>query len=457
MKPNTLSLVLFVLFTYVALSPIVQAVNPPPDGGYPNFTTAEGTNALKNLTTGSANTAIGWFSLFGDTTASFNTGVGAGTLLFNNGDQNTAVGVAALLSNTTGSFNTATGVSALSSNTTGVSNNAFGWGALLSNTTGTNNTAIGVRALQSNTEGVSNVAVGEAALSDTTTGDNNTATGYQALSSNTTGIANTAIGFQALRDNNTDFSNTAIGYQALLHNTGGANTAIGHSSLLNNTTGAANTVLGIGAGISLTTGDGNVCIGAAIAGVAGESNTTRIRNIYASVAAERAVYVNSDNKIGTMASSRRFKEEIKPMEKASEVLFALKPVSFRYKKEFDARRSPMFGLIAEDVAQVDPDLVSRNEKGEVDTVRYDAVNAMLLNEFLKEHRKNEEQQTTIAMLKTTDAKQEAIIARQQKQIDALTAGLQKVSAQLEAKKPAPQTVLNTGVRSASGEVLGNNR
>lgn len=146
------------------------------------------------------------------------------------------------------------------------------------------------------------------------------------------------------------------------------------------------------------------------------------------MAAERAVYVNSDNKIGTMASSRRFKEEIKPMEKASEVLFALTPVNFRYKKEFDAGRAPMFGLIAEDVAQVDPDLVSRNEKGEVDTVRYEQINVMLLNEFLKAHRRMEEQDATIA--------------RQQQQIDALTAGLQKVSAQLELGKSAPQTVLN---------------
>jgi hypothetical protein len=146
------------------------------------------------------------------------------------------------------------------------------------------------------------------------------------------------------------------------------------------------------------------------------------------VANGRAVYVNSDHKLGTLASSRRFKEEIKPIGQASEVLFALKPVRFRYKKEFDAGRVPMLGLIAEDVEQVDPHLGSRNEKGEAETVRYEQINAMLLNEFLKEHRKNEEQEATIARL--------------QKQIEALTAGLQKVSARLEASKPARQMVLN---------------
>jgi len=172
-----------------------------------------------------------------------------------------------------------------------------------------------------------------------------------------------------------------------------------------------------------------------VVGVAGESNTTRIKNVYSSAASGRAVYVNSDNKIGTLVSSRRFKEHIKAMDKASEAILALRPVSFRYKKEIEANGAKMFGLIAEDVEKVDPDLVTRNEKGEAETVRYEAVNAMLLNEFLKEHRKNEEQYATITDLKST-------VAQQQKQIDALTAGLQKVSAQLELNKSEPQTVVN---------------
>jgi hypothetical protein len=150
-----------------------------------------------------------------------------------------------------------------------------------------------------------------------------------------------------------------------------------------------------------------------------------------------------------MASSRRYKDEIKPMEKASEVLFALKPVSFRYKKEFDAGRLPMFGLIAEDVEQVDPDLVSRNKKGEVETVRYEQINAMLLNEFLKEHRRVQEQEATIALLQSADAKQEATISDLQKDVEVLTAQLkeqatqiQKVSAQVELGKSKPRTVVS---------------
>jgi Chaperone of endosialidase len=135
-------------------------------------------------------------------------------------------------------------------------------------------------------------------------------------------------------------------------------------------------------------------------------------------------------------SSAQFKEAIKPMDKASEAILALKPVTFHYKKEVDPDGIPQFGLVAEDVETVNPDLVVRDEDGKVTTVRYEAVNAMLLNEFLKEHKRVEEQQSKIE-------KQEAAIARQQKQIEALTAGLQKVSAQLEASKPAPQTVLNS--------------
>jgi hypothetical protein len=186
--------------------------------------------------------------------------------------------------------------------------------------------------------------------------------------------------------------------------------------------------LGASAGANLTTGSGNVCLGASVYGNAGESNTTWIKNIYVSVASGRAVYVNADNKIGTLVSSRRFKEEIKPMDKASEAILALKPVTFRYKKEVESNGSIMFGLIAEDVEKADSDLVTRNENGEAETVRYEAVNAMLLNEFLKEHRKVQEQGATIARL--------------EKQVEILAAGLQKVSAQLELSKPAPQTVLS---------------
>jgi Chaperone of endosialidase len=390
MKIIRLSQIAFVIFC-IGPAPKTQAVFPPPDGGYPGGNTAEGQNALLSLTTGGFNTAIGYLSLRSNTTGSFNTATGAGTLLANTADQNTATGVGALLSNTMGAKNTANGVL-----------------ALFSNSIGNLNTANGCQALYSNT-----------------TGGTNTANGFQALSGNTTGGGNTATGIQALFSNATGTSNTAAGAFALA-----------------NTTGDGNTGLGSNAGLSLTTGDGNVCIGAGVFGVAGESNTTRIRNLYASVANGRAVYVNSDNKIGTLACSRRFKEEIKPMDQASEVLFALKPVSFRYKKEFDAEGAPMFGLIAEDVEQVDPDLVSRNEKGEVQTVRYEQINAMLLNEFLKEHKKVEEQQAQIAALNSRVATQEAIIAqekqefretiaRQENEIHALSATLKEQAAQIQ--------------------------
>jgi trimeric autotransporter adhesin len=430
----------------------VQAVVPPPDGGYPNFTTAEGQNALFSLTTGAANTAVGWFSLFSDTEGSFNTATGAGALLFNTADQNTAFGAAALLFNTTGFQNTAVGAAALLNNTEGGANTAIGDAALRDNTTGFGNTATGVQALLTNTTGDTNTANGNNALANNTTGDANTATGYQALLANTTSNSNTANGSQALRSNATGGGNTANGAQALYHNIIGANntangvsalfnndggsgnTANGYQALVNNINGSSNTAAGQDAGFNIT-GNGNVCIGANVSGAAGVNNTTWIRNVYGSVASDRAVYVNSDNKVGTLASSRRYKEQIKSMDKASEAILALKPVTFRYKQELDPHHVPMFGLIAEDVGKVNPDLVTRSKKGEVETVRYDAVNAMLLNEFLKEHRKNEEQQATIARLIATDT-------RQQKQIEALTAALQKVSAQIELTKPTPQTVLN---------------
>src|SRR2546430_1391353 len=358
-----------------ALSPTAGAVLPAPDGGYAGSNTAEGDNALYSLTPGN--------------------GMGAG---------NTAIGWEALVYTTIGNFNTANGYAALYKNTTGNNNTAIGASALYKNTTGTENTANGFDALFSNT-----------------TGTDNTANGGNALFS-TTGIQNTAAGYNALYYNTTGAGNTAEGFRALYHNTGSNN--IG---------------LGFNAGLNLTSGSGNVCIGAGVFGVAGESNTTRIRNVYSSVASARAVYVNSDNKVGTLASSRRFKDEIKPMDKASETILALKPVTFRYKKKIEPNGAIMFGLIAEEVEKVDPDLVTRNDKGEAETVRYDAVNAMLLNEFLKEHRKVEEQQASITELRN---ELQANAARQQEQIEALTAGLQKVSAQLELKQRAPQTVKN---------------
>jgi trimeric autotransporter adhesin len=385
------------------------------------------------------NTFLGEDALLSDTTGSRNTALGSEALQNNTtGGFNTAIGSQALVNNITGSFNTANGYFALASNITGSDNTANGSGALYSNK-GSNNTATGSSALFTNTTGINNTASGSGALIRNTTGSSNTANAVGALSSNSTGFQNTANGVNTLYNNTTGFRNTANGNHALYSNAAGSNnTAEGFQALYYNT-GSDNVGLGFNAGNSLTTGSGNVCIGSGVLGVANESNTTRIRNVYASAASGRAVYVNADNKIGTLVSSRRFKEQIEPMDKASEAILALKPVTFHYKKEIESGGSVMFGLIAEDVEKVDPDLVTRNEKGEAETVRYEAVNAMLLNEFLKEHRKVEEQQATITELKK---ELQANAARQQKQIEALTAGLQKVSAQIEVFKRAPQTVLN---------------
>ncbi len=278
--------------------------------------------------------------------------------------------------------------------------------------------------------------------------NNNTADGHDALFSNTTAIRNTATGSFALFSNTTGPNNTAIGYFALFSNTtGNSNTASGYDALLNNTTGIGNIALGNFAGANLTTGDNNIDVGNV--GVAGESNAIRIGTIGIQTATYIAgimgrtapmgtpVFTNANGQLGTTPSSARFKDEIKPMDKASEAILALKPVTFRYKKELDPDGIRQFGLVAEDVAKVNPDLVIRDAEGKIYTVRYEAVNAMLLNEFLKEHRTIEEQKATIAQLKQDF---QSRLAEQQKQIQALTAGLQKVSTHLELSKPAAQTV-----------------
>ena len=416
-----------ILILCIGLLPKMQAVVPAPDGGYPGGNTAEGQKALQSNTTGGFNAAVGYFSLFANTTGSFNTAVGAAALDLNTGDNNTAVGAAALLLNTTGFENVAVGTDALVHNGTGSRNTANGAFAL-ANTTGSFNTAVGDNALFSNTIGTEN-----------------TAAGASALSANTEGSFNTAIGVGALNMN---------------------------------TTGASNTALGNAAGLSIT-GDGNVCIGALVIGAAGLNDTTWIRNInttpqgFISGTNNYVTVRMSDGRLGfssagftTAVSSRRYKEDIKPMDKASEALLALKPVTFRLKGQLDPSHRPQWGLIAEDVEKVNPDLVDRNSKGEVESVRYDMVNAMLLNEFLKEHRKVEEQQAMIRRFETTEAKQVATItelkstvAQQQKGLQIVTARLdeqaaqiQKVSAQLaaanpfdgglEASKAAPQVVNN---------------
>jgi uncharacterized coiled-coil protein SlyX len=315
------------------------------------------------------------------------------------------------------------------------------------------NTFLGDDVLTLNTTGFANTGIGFNALFSNTSGFANTATGNDSLYSNTTGTDNTANGFYVLYSNTTGKNNTATGLETLFNNTTGSNnTAIGFDSLSNNTIGGSNIALGVSAGVNLTTGYSNIDIGNA--GVAGDAKKIRIgtngtqRNTFiagisgVTVAGGVGVIIDADGHLGTVVSSERFKDKIQPMDKASEAILALKPVTFRYKHELDPDGIPQFGLVAEQVAKVNPDLVARDDQGKPYTVRYEAVNAMLLNEFLKEHREVQEQKVTITQLKSSAAKQEAMIAQQQKQIEALTAGLQKVSAQVEMSKPAPQIVDN---------------
>jgi hypothetical protein len=345
-----LALTLLAFICLSAVAPKAEAVVPPPDGGYPNFTTAEGQNALFSLTTGAANTAVGWASIFSNTAGNFNTATGAGTLLFNISDENTAFGAAALLSNITGFRNTAVGVSALSNNTG-----------------------------------------------------------------------------SPVEDPNGDPGslNTAVGHRALLNNTlGSVNTAVGAAALLNSATGINNIALGVGAGNAVTMASSVICIGAAGADV---SNRCYIGQIYSNVQPPvgtdpDTVTINSSGRLGRAnVSSRRYKHDIKLMDKASEALYALKPASFRYNKEYDATQTLAFGLIAEEVAEVCPDLVGRNPEGQPESVRYEQVNAMLLNEFLKEHRKVEKLKATVADL---------------------AAQLQKISARVEMNNSAAQAIVS---------------
>jgi trimeric autotransporter adhesin len=380
------------------------------------------------------------------------------------GNGNTAGGSGALFSLTTGTNNTANGYRSLYTLTTATANTGNGWQSLFSNTTGYSNTADGFGALLSNTAGAANTASGAQALYNNTVGNENTAAGSTALGNNTTGNQNTAVGGQALYTNTTGFQNTGAGDQALYTNTSGNfNTAYGFEALYLNTTGSYNIALGYYVGANLTTGSYNIDIGNP--GVAGESGTIRIGTAGnhtatfiagitgTTVAAGTAVVADSNGQLGTIVSSKRFKEEIKPMDTASEAILALKPVTFRYKHVLDPKGIAQFGLVAEEVEKVNPALVVRDAEGKVYSVRYEAINAMLLNEFLKEHRKMQEMEINLAQLKSEVARQEknfqTTATLQHEEIKALTANLkaqasqiQKVSAELEVSKPAPQVVGN---------------
>jgi trimeric autotransporter adhesin len=433
-------LIPLVLATF-ALSPMARAACRE---GCNDTNTYLGDDALLNNTTGTGNVAIGLQALFENTTGFGNTASGFTALHDNTiGGENTAAGDGALFSNTTGSSNTANGANALLFNISGDNNTASGEGAMQNYITGSNNTANGFEALfgdsRDRSTGSFNTANGVQALFSNTTGGSNTASGYLALFGNTTGSFNVANGANALQSNTTAGGNVANGGFALFSNTTGTNNvAEGFDALIDNTTGSNNIAVGPGAGGNLTTGHNNIDIG--FVGVAGEGNTIRIgtqgtqtKTFVAGIngVAIRgvAVKVAADGQLGTAPSSARFKQNIKPMDQASEAIHALKPVTFHYKKEIDPGGTSQFGLVAEEVEKVNPDLVVRDNEGKPYSVCYEAVNAMLLNEFLKEHRKNEEQEATIAQLKRDSAEQ-------QRQIETLTTGLQRVSNNLAAASPS---------------------
>ena len=375
LKTTTLLFIAALVFECFGLSPKAQAVSPTPDGAYVGANTAEG---------------------------------GAGALFsLTTGSNNTAIGSQALFSLRTGSQNTATGAQALKNNIGG------------------QNTADGFQALATNT-----------------TGFGNTGTGWRPLFANTTGFHNTADGFTALLNNTTGNHNTATGDEALLNNTTGSfNTTDGAHALISNSSGSGNTVLGFNAGNSITTANNVVCIGANVAG-ANVSNSCFIGNISgADATGGDPVFITSSGKLGTVnpPSSARFKDDIKPMNRASETILALKPVTFRYKKQFDPKGIPQFGLVAEEVEKVSPDLVKRDREGKLQTVRYDAVNAMLLNEFLKEHSKVTKLESTVVQQQKDF---QATVARLTARLDEQASQIQKVSARLESSKPASQIVNN---------------
>jgi hypothetical protein len=306
---------------------------------------------------------------------------------------NTAYGTGSLGSNTTGYYNAAFGYDALTNNTTGSLNTATGYNALYSVTTAGDNTATGALSLQLNSSGVGNTATGSTTLSTNTTGNANTGTGYGALSQNTSGYYNTATGYEALASTTTPFGNTGDGFEALS----------------SNTIGYYNIAVGFQAGSNLTTGWNNIEIGNP--GTAGEADVIRIGSVgtqqlfYAagidgvSISEGVPVYINSVGQMGTANSSIRYKEDVHDMADASNKLFQLRPVTYRYKQAYADGSKPIdYGLIAEEVAQVYPDMVARTADGQIQTVQYQKLTPMLLNEVQKQHRQLETQQHAINAL-----------------------------------------------------------
>jgi len=437
MKRSPLRRALFlipVVLGCFALLPTARGVCQ--DACLTNDNTVQGDDALLNLTTGTDNTALGFNALLSDTT----------------GNGNTAVGSQALVSNTSGIGNLAIGTQTLFSNTTADSNVAIGGSTMYNNASGNNNTAVGAAALFSNQGGSQNVAIGYSAAFYNETGVNNTAVGASALFNNISGSNNCIFGYWAFLEGQTGSNNTAVGMNALLSTFGDNNVAIGYNAGLDVQGGDNNIFIGASAGHDVVgSGSNNIEIGTVGNGTdngqirigkKGVQTVVHIAGIAGStVASGVAVITDNLGHLGTVTSSARFKENIQPMDKASEAILSLKPVTFRYKKDLDPEAIPQFGLVAEQVERVNPALVAYDNQGKPYSVRYEAVNAMLLNEFLKAHRKIEEQECRAQQ-------QDSTLAELRSQVQTLTAALkeqteriQKVSAQLELSRPTPKTVM----------------
>jgi hypothetical protein len=399
------------LFAALVLPSLAFAVDPPPGGGYPGENTALGDDALFSLTTGTNNTADGFDALYNTTTGFRNTAIGHDAL-FNNttGSSSTANGEFALYSNTTGGGNLADGEYTMFSNTTGEFNVAVGYYTLYSNTTAFANTAVGATALFSNTVGTDNIAMGNGAAYGNTTGSGNIGIGGGSLSRNSIGSGNVTVAEYGLEELREGSYNIGIGYGAgwkLFR--GDWNIYVGNNGVKENESG------------TIRIGDYNRHTSTYIAGIRGVP-----------VADGAEVVISRKGQLGTVSSSSRFNEDIQPMKDASDVLLSLQPVTFRYKKELDSLGTPQFGLVAEQVAKVDPDLVLCDDAGQPYAVRYEAVNAMLLNEFLKEHRKVEEQtginRAQAAEIETLEKSVGRLVAA----VQAQAAEIGKVSAQVRA-------------------------
>jgi hypothetical protein len=333
------------------------------------------------------------------------------------GGYNTAVGYAALAINT-GSGNTAVGKSALSANLSGNENSAFGGGALTATTTGESNSAFGKHSLYSNLTGGSNAAFGQTSLYSNTTGSANSAFGQAALSSATTASYNSAFGMYSLYSSATGGSNSAVGAFSLRYlESGQANSVLGNSALTNLRSGSGNIGVGANSGYALIEGNNNIYIGSYVDGTANESSTIRIGrsadhsrvfiagaygvNVSASIG--QPVYIGNDGQLGTFNSSRRYKEDIRPIDNSAELVEKLSPVSFRYKKaQADGTKPLHYGLIAEEVEGIAPELVVYNAEGQVESVAYQMLIPILLDELKRQQQINSTQAAEIDRLMTLE-------------------------------------------------------